>query len=127
MRGFLQRLSARWQNWCGDFEMETAIRAHLDSAGFYGRSAKLRNVKLVAVQRPGWVQVYRFDCTARLRQDPSPEGPDPEPVDRELFGLVRDDARHRTDVKTYFDRPSRSRQFERWADGLIALRGAAGL
>ncbi len=45
--------------------MELSIRKQLTAAGFYGSSAKLARVKLIAVQRPGWVQVYQFEFSAK--------------------------------------------------------------
>ena len=81
----LKNLRQRWNDWCGDRDMELAIRKHLSENGFFGGTAKLQNVRLVAVQRPGWLQVFRFEATARLRVDDSQgqgmedRGPDPEP------------------------------------------------
>ncbi len=59
----LRNLRERWNDWCGDREMELAIRKHLNENGFFGGTATLRNVRLVAVQRPGWLQVFRFEAT----------------------------------------------------------------
>ncbi len=76
----LKNLQERWNDWCGDREMELAIRNHLTKNGFFGRTAKLKNVRLVAVQRPGWLQVFRFEAMARLRpSEPTDEAPDQEP------------------------------------------------
>ena len=69
----LGNLRKRWNDWCGDREMELAIRKHLTKNGFFGGTAKLQNVRLVAVQRPGWLQVFRFEAnrssaTYRIRR-----------------------------------------------------------
>ncbi len=80
--------------------MEMSIRKRLTSSGFYGSSAKLSRVKLVAVQRPGWVQVYQFEYSAkRIGHD--------DDVSSTVswtggYGLVFEDARkNQSDVKLF--------------------------
>lgn len=127
MIAFLKSLQEKWNNWCGDHEMEQEIRKHLSKNGYYGKSVKLRNVRLVAVQRPGWLQVFRFEATARLQFEET-DGPDPEASYDELFGLVREDIRHNiTDVRVFQDQVERRELFLRWGKDLIQLRGAQGL
>lgn len=138
----LRNLRERWNDWCGDREMELAIRKHLNENGFFGGTAKLQNVRLVAVQRPGWLQVFRFEATARVRPnepadnepadeaaeqelDPKPNQP---PQYRQLFGLVRDDIRHKMNsVQVFEDEDQRRELFAKWSEDLICLRGAQGL
>ena len=119
----------RWNDWCGDRDMELSIRSHLNDNGFYGRTAQLRNVRLVAVQRPGWLQVYRFEATARVRPpEASADAPNEAAEYRELFGLVRDDIRHKINtVRVFEDEDQRRELFGRWSADLICLRGAQGL
>ncbi|WP_372896524.1 hypothetical protein [Stieleria sp.] len=127
MIALLKSLQQKWNDWCGDREMELEIRKHLTQNGYYGGSAKLKNVRLVAVQRPGWLQVFRFEATARLQAEET-EGPDPEAVYENLYGLVRDDIRHKTNSVRVFQDPSERRElFLRWSEDLIQLRGAQGL
>ena len=131
----LRNLRERWNNWCGDREMELAIRKHLNENGFFGGTAKLRNVRLVAVQRPGWLQVVRVEALARVRPDePADEtadqelDPDQKPQYRQLFGLVRDDIRHKMNsVRVFEDEDQRRELFANWSEDLICLRGAQGL
>jgi hypothetical protein len=123
----IKKLGERWANWCGDRDMENAIRRHLTSEGYYGATAKLKNVRLVAVQRPGWVQVYRFECDARRAVTVSDDQPDPPPVHDDLFGLVRDDGRRGCQIRVFREDQQRRSLFETWSDGLICLRGAHGL
>ena len=66
MLAYLKHLRQKWNDWCGDHDMELTIRKHLTANGFFGGTAKLRNVRLVAVKRPGWLQIYRFEATARV-------------------------------------------------------------
>ncbi len=129
MIGWVKHLRQRWNDWCGDHEMELTIRKHLTENGFFGGTAQLKNVRLVAVQRPGWLQVFRFEARARVRpaeqSDDSPEG---DPEYRELFGLVRDDIRHKINtVRVFADEDQRRDLFTRWSEDLICLRGAHGL
>ncbi|QDT03178.1 hypothetical protein K227x_15600 [Rubripirellula lacrimiformis] len=128
MFSFLKHLRQRWDDWCGDRDMEMAIRRHLNQNGFFGQSAKLKNVRCVAVQRPGWLQVFRFEASVRIRLESSDDQPDPPPQYRDLFGLVRDDIRRQINTVRVFDDPQQRQElFARWSDGLICLRGAHGL
>ena len=126
---WIKHLRRRWNDWCGDRDMELTIRRHLTSNGYFGTTAKLRNVRLVAVQRPGWLQIFRFEATVRVApQGENEEGPDPQAEYRELYGLVRDDIRHKiNDVRVFESSQERCSLFARWSDGLICLRGAHGL
>jgi hypothetical protein len=129
MIAFIQHLRERWNDWCGDRDMEMTIRNHLTDNGYFGGTAKLKNVRMVAVQRPGWLQVFRFDAQARLRPAPSDEETaDAEAVYHNLFGLVRDDIRHKVNTVRVFDDEGQRRElFRRWSEDLICLRGAQGL
>lgn len=146
MFAFLRHLRQRWSNWSGDAELEKAIRQHLSGQGYYGRTAKLRDVRLAAVQRPGWLQIYRFEATARVAAaartddappaehapaDPAPPGGDAHPgpaVYHELFGLVREDHRYnQSSVRIFASADQRLALFTRWSDGLIQLRGGRGM
>lgn len=124
----LRKLRGRWDDWCGDRDMEISIRKHLTENGYFGGSAKFRRVRLVAVQRPGWQQVFRFEVTARVAQSDVENVPDRPAEYHELFGLVRDDIRHGTSVVRVFSSEDERRSlFARWSEGMIRLRGAHGL
>lgn len=125
----LKHIKQRWSEWTGDKEMELAIRRALLSSGYFGNTAKIRGLRLVAVQRPGWLQVMRFDVTARVKpEDHSDDEPDPEAEYVELFGLVREDVRKNDTTIRIFEAPSdRAELFTRWSDGLIVTRSAGGL
>ncbi len=129
MIGWIKHLRQRWNDWCGDRDMELTIRRHLTENGYFGGTAKLQNVRLVAVQRPGWLQIYRFEATVRLRPDnPSDDLPDAAAEYRELYGLVKDDIRHKINtVRVFDDEDERRELFSRWSEDLICLRGAHGL
>lgn len=127
MPQWLKQLRERWENWTGDRQMELAIRSALSRQGYFGRTAQLKGVRLVAIQRPGWVQVYRFEVRARVATRADENGPDPAAKYDHLFGLVRDDARHRTDVQVFENEADRRELFHQWSEGLLCLRGAHGL
>lgn len=129
----LKRLQKRWDDWCGDREMEQMIRCHLSENGFFGNTAKLSRIRLAAVARPGWVQVYQFNVRARVRidsdddsfEDESDRGPEPDPVYQELFGVLKDDARGKdTKIRVLPTTDDRDELFDRWSEGLIKTRGA---
>ncbi len=128
MMGWIRHLKQRWDNWSGDRDMEMAIRKHLNQEGYFGGTAKVQQLKLVAVQRPGWLQVFRFEAVARVRLEGDPEKPDPEAEYHTLYGLIRDDFRHNiSDIRVFADEDERRNLFARWSEGLICLRGAYGL
>ncbi len=135
MHKFLKSLMKRWSDWCGDRELELAIRRHLNANGYFGGSAKVSNVRLAAVQRPGWLQVYRFDVMVRMNPEAklgldelNEEPPDTEPEYAKLFGLVQEDVRKNLTVVRTFDSPTaRVEQFNLWSHDLIQLRGAQAM
>ncbi len=128
LKGWFKHLAQRYSDWCGDHEMELTIRRHLTDAGFYGGSAKLRNVRLVAVQRPGWQQIYRFEAEVRVQDHADDDSPTPPAEYRVVYGLARDDIRHKIESVRVFDNEAERRSlFARWSDGLICLRGAHSL
>ena len=128
MKSWFQHLKQRWEDWCGDRDMEIAIRKHMTDSGFYGQSAKIQNVRLIAVQRPGWLQVYRFEAMVRVKPENGGDSPNEEPQCRHVSGLVKDDIRFKLQtVRTFSSELERRACFAEWSDGLICLRGAQGL
>lgn len=125
---WFKTLRQRWDDWCGDHEMELNIRRHLTQNGYFGGSAQFQAVRLIAVERPGWLQLYRFEVTARIDSQTSEDEVAPEPQYRKLYGLVREDHRHnRSNVRVFMGEQERFELFRQWSDGLICLRGAKGL
>ena len=86
----------------GNRVTEKDIRDWLEGNGFVGRTAKIRELELHAIRRPGWVQVFEFDLSARLRPNESEttttqefdSSSDTDWIER--FGVVLDDERNRT-------------------------------
>ena len=102
----------------GNKFVEHDLRAWLDGGDYYGRSAELEELELAAVQRPGWVQVFRFRVRAKHRGTGEWES---------LRGLCRDDERvkkkaDRTEYRFTPDDAAFDAAFAEWSDGLIKLR-----
>lgn len=47
---------------------EKDLRNYLDDNGYFGRTAKFNLLKLKAVERPGWVQVFQFEIEAKREE-----------------------------------------------------------
>lgn len=119
MLDWLRSLQKRWSGWVSDRDMELTIRARLSRSGYFGDTAQFISLKLVAIQRPGWLQVFSFCVDARRR----------EAEEREivrLFGLVRQDERcHRCEVEVFEDAVRRNSLYNQWTENLIRLRRLA--
>ena len=70
MLGWFSKLSQRWAGWISDSDLERSLRAHLSRRGYYGDTAKFISFRLVAIERPGWLQVYSFSVDA-AKADPT--------------------------------------------------------
>jgi hypothetical protein len=104
------KLLQRWSDWSGDLSLDRAIKEELRRQGYAVHAARTRQVRLVAVQRPGWVQVQRFQVET-LDQDRQAVT---------LLGLVRDDGRkQRMEVLLTTDAALFRRQLAEWSEGLI--------
>ncbi|MFK7736987.1 MAG: hypothetical protein AB8B50_13210 [Pirellulaceae bacterium] len=115
---FIKQLATKWSSWIGDRDLEVALRGHLDRQGFFGESAKFDGLRLAAVQRPGWLQVFVFRVEVRERGEASGER-------RELFGVLMQDERYnKLDVRTFKAKFERNALFQEWSADLIRLRGA---
>lgn len=120
MKRFFQKLGEKWTSWVGDHELERAIREHLTQNGFAGAGAKFIEVRLIAIARPGWIQVHRFTVDVEKQSE---HFEDREPAMRR-FGLVRDDGRKSIEVRVFENVLGRNELFDEWSEGLIVLRSA---
>ena len=92
---------------------ERDIRDWLARNGYYGRSARFEEVELHAIQRPGWLQVFRFSVTAKTTDDQW----------QDLFGVLRDDERYsRLDIEVFQAERDRNEVLADWSAGLIVRR-----
>ncbi len=109
LRQRLKALAERWNNWVGDRDIERAIPAELRRQGYPPAANQIRDFRIAAIERPGWVCVYLFQV-ATLSAEGQPST---------LYGIVRDDSRVRSVVKLYTDPRKREAQRVRWSEGLI--------
>jgi hypothetical protein len=118
MRQWLKRLSEKWAGWISDPQLERSLRSHLSGRGFYGDSAKFITFRLVAIQRPGWLQVYSFVVRARIAKDSVDDA-----EYAQLFGLVRQDERYKKcDIQLFQNMQERHSLYQEWSTDLIRLR-----
>ena len=84
----------------GNRVTEKDIRNWLDANGYVGRTARISDLELHAIERPGWVQVFEFHLRSYLAPNAEYRDEDPdkesEPAWLERFGVVLDDERKRT-------------------------------
>ncbi len=93
---------------------EKDIRDWLDQHGYHGRSARLDHVELHAIQRPGWLQIFRFAGQAKRAGGKEWTA---------ILGVVRDDERYRrTDVMIFDSSVAQQAQLDTWSAGLIVRR-----
>ena len=98
----------------GNKVAEKDLRTWLEAHGYFGRSAEVSELELVAVRRPGWEQVFRFRVRAK-RQDES--GWD------DLTGLFRDDERKsRFGGRLTTSDADYAAAFAEWTEGMIVRR-----
>jgi hypothetical protein len=94
----------------GNKVTEKDIRDYLTANGYYGRSAVVRDLKLTAVQRPGWIQVFQFEVRAKSVEDGW----------HELFGTCRDDeSAEEFNVFLSPNQSERDEQASAWSEGLL--------
>ena len=81
---------------------EKDIRLWLDDNGFVGRTAKIEDLELYAIKRPGWAQVFDFKISCQIqervlepwRDEDEEDTLSPRWIDR--LGVVFDDERNRS-------------------------------
>ena len=110
---------------------EKDIRDWLTAEGFDGRGAKIDDLELHAIERPGWVQVFRFFAQIRQTDLPSNEL-DLEEAEVEVveelpdyisrYGVVLDDERirnvqNRTKIWIYEEAESRQKKLDELSVG----------
>lgn len=112
----------------GNRVTELDIRNWLDQNDFDGKSAGINGLELHAIQRPGWVQLYRFQLKARPSRKKSSEPTDFGSSPRlTKFGVVLDDERIRnqrqkTRIWLYDSEHERAQQLSALSDGMLTCR-----
>ena len=130
MQSLLKRWQSSWDQWVGDRDLELTIRGTLSDHGFGGRTAVLRRVRLEAIERPGWIQIYSFSAEVHVRKDLSvanATSSDPSDLAEPtvIYGVVIDDGRRNARSEVYLVEADRDNQLDEWATGLIR-RGQRG-
>lgn len=118
MLAWFKGISQKWSGWISDSDLERSLRAHISGRGFYGDSAQFVTFRLVAIQRPGWLQVFSFSVDARVANEFS------DSTERvRLFGLVKQDERYKKcDIELFPNTSERHAAYLDWTDDLIRLR-----
>ncbi|MEN1680879.1 MAG: hypothetical protein AAGJ46_14925 [Planctomycetota bacterium] len=110
----LKALMKRLAEWTGDRHLDMAIRRELRRLKLGSASIRVHDLRLIAIQRPGWVQVRQFlvDTTDA----------DKQPVT--MLGLSRDDGREsKIDVLLTRDSALYRQRQTAWCEGLIRRGG----
>lgn len=95
----------------GNRVTEKDIRNFLDRNGYFGRSAQFEELELHAIERPGWLQVFRFKVKAKSSSDGALVL---------LFGAVRDDERFKlNEIRIFENINLRDRTLFQWSEGLM--------
>ena len=94
----------------GNKSAEKDIRDWLSQNGYVGNSARFVEVELHAIQRPGWLQVFRFEATCNNVAGDQVQ----------FFGAMRSDERYGApQIVVDQDLTVRDEQLAIWSDGLI--------
>ena len=93
---------------------EKDLRDHLDAQNYYANSARVHELELVGIERPGWVQVFRCHVEAKHRQDGW----------QELFGVIRDDERASFEVDLYEQATEQQARIDELTTGMLVRPGS---
>lgn len=104
--------TSRLRKLIGNRVTERDIREQLKTAGFAGDVARFREVELHAIRRPGWKQLFRFECHVL-----NPSG---DVV--QLFGAVLDDERTQSEFWWSNDRAEQQEKLRGWSAGMIVCQ-----
>lgn len=106
-------IAETFHQWVGYRVTEKEILEWMKANGYVTSAAKLTHVQLYALQRPGWVQVFRFQVEASMAGHPA----------RQLFGALRSDERYGSPQICVFDtQADRDHRLQQWSTGLIVRR-----
>ena len=103
---------------------ELEIRHWLNASGDAGSAARFIELELHAIERPGWLQIYRFEVQVRTSIE-SHSGNISNWQTR--WGVVRDDERcssqaDRLQISIYSDRAAQASKLAELSAGLITCR-----
>ena len=96
----------------GNRVTEKDVRDFLTDRGLSGSTARFDYLKLVAIERPGWIQIFAFRVATC----------DISGANRTFFGVVRDDERNRTEIRLEDTAEAQEEVIHSWSKNLITLR-----
>lgn len=96
---------------------EKDIREWLNREGYFGSSARFEEIELHAIERPGWLQIFRFTVEAKSKAGQW----------EKLFGVVRDDERkkrasQRTAIACFAQQDEQVAMLDEFSEGLLTCR-----
>lgn len=95
---------------------EKELRDHLASLDYYANSARVHELELIGIERPGWVQVFRCHVEAKHR----------ETGWAELFGVIRDDERMRIEFHLFPTEAEQQERIDELTVGMLTRPGSTG-
>ncbi len=96
----------------GNRVTERDVREYLNCRGYRGNQARFAYLKLVAIERPGWLQIFTF-CVEVCDQAGN---------EHRLFGVVRDDERNSTRIQVASSEDEQTRMANAWSKDLLTLK-----
>ena len=103
---------SRLRSLIGNRVTEKDVRDFLTDRGLSGSTARFDYLKLVAIERPGWIQIFAFRVATC----------DISGAKRTFFGVVRDDERNRTEIRLEDTAEAQEKVIHSWSKDLITLR-----
>ena len=97
----------------GNKGTEKDLRDYLATQQFYANSARVHELELVGIERPGWVQYFRCHVEAKHEQNGWTE----------LYGVIRDDERSRFDVHLFDDASQQQEAIDTMTAGCLSKPG----
>lgn len=96
--------------------IEREIHQHLKQQGWKRKQYQLRGIELIAVERPGWKQIFQFELAVQTAdQQAAWNG-------KHVQGLIRDDHRQGSELRLLADASEREAVLQVWGAGMIHRR-----
>ena len=108
----------------GNRVTEKDLREWLNEKGYSGRSAKIEELELHAIQRPGWLQVFRFGVEVKVTNAELMEASDSTRWLKRCGVIVDDERRKRnkTQIWMFEDEIERQALLDEVSRDLLVLR-----
>jgi len=95
--------------------IEREIKRHLHKKGYQQGDYQLQGMELIAIERPGWKQIFEFLLVTRT------------PSGERIFqkGLIFDDHRRGSRIQLTKNEAEFQQLFQEWSEGMIRRRVSA--